>query len=157
MILHNPKGLELNFFIFSLKWGDITQTKRVWTKRDLFGFFCKSSLNSPCCWSLSSSHFVTSNSNSIKPSKKVRFITYYMLGESFWCWQQISQQKIYCQDIFRKEIFAEISIFSNYRSRVLHHLLAETGLRNLGILPPPPSFMDGFCKNVFETPSYDVM
>ena len=39
-------------------------------------------------WS-SSSLFVTINSTSIKPSIKVRNLTYYIFGESLWCWQPL--------------------------------------------------------------------
>ena len=39
-------------------------------------------LYSPCCRRLSSSRFVTINSTSIKPSIKVRNLTYYIFGES---------------------------------------------------------------------------
>ena len=42
-------------------------------------------LYSPGC-RLSSSRFVTINSTSIKPSIKVRNLTYYIFGESLWCW-----------------------------------------------------------------------
>ena len=38
---------------------------------------------------LSSSRFVTINSTSIKPSSKVRNLTYYIFGESLWCWQPL--------------------------------------------------------------------
>ena len=38
---------------------------------------------------LSSSRFVTINSTSIKPSVKVRNLTFYIFGESLWCWQPL--------------------------------------------------------------------
>ena len=38
----------------------------------------------------SSSRFVTINSTSIKPSIKVRNLTYHIIGESLWCWQPIA-------------------------------------------------------------------
>ena len=46
-------------------------------------------LYSPCRSSSSSSRFVTINSTSIKPSVKVRNLTYYIFGESLWCRQPL--------------------------------------------------------------------